>query len=245
MKETKKNPRKQLEKYSSIFMQLGLVLTMFTVYVVLEHETPRGFAVISKPVEEISENVFIFDREIPIEKKIEKKVIKTKPKRVTEIVKPLVVKNNVVKIKTVETGINEIKDVKTTTVSKKTEQPVTEATVSINKVQKTPVFKGCEGLTERESRICFEKKMQKHIQRYFNSDLAQDVGLNSGKYKILTQFVIDKSGNVSDIKIRAPHIKLKKETDRVVNKIPKFKPGMQNDKAVKVKYTLPIVFKVE
>jgi len=245
MKEIKKNPRKQLEKYSSIFMQLGLVLTMFTVYVVLEHEIPRDFAAISKPVEEISESVFIFDREIPIEKKIEKKVIKTKPKRITKIVKPLVVKNNVVKIKTVETIINEIKDVKTTTVSKKTEQPVTEATVSINNVQKTPVFKGCEGLTESESRACFEKKMQKHIQRYFNSDLAQDVGLNSGKYKILTQFVIDKSGNVSDVRIRAPHMKLKKETDRVVNKIPKFKPGMQNDKAVKVKYTLPITFKVE
>ncbi|MEQ3498944.1 energy transducer TonB [Tenacibaculum sp. SSH1-16] len=87
--------------------------------------------------------------------------------------------------------------------------------------------------------------MQQHIQRNFNSELAQDVGLNSGKYKILTQFVIDKLGNVTDIQIRAPHAKLKKETNRVVNKIPKFTPGKQNNKEVKVKYTLPITFRVE
>ncbi|WP_144896038.1 hypothetical protein [Lutibacter sp. Hel_I_33_5] len=39
MKAKKKYQRKQLEKYSAVFMQLGLVLALFIVYVTLEHKT--------------------------------------------------------------------------------------------------------------------------------------------------------------------------------------------------------------
>jgi len=39
MKTTKKNARKQLEKFSTIFTQLGLVLTLFIVFLALEYET--------------------------------------------------------------------------------------------------------------------------------------------------------------------------------------------------------------
>ncbi len=39
MKNVKKYPKKQLEKYSSIFVQLSLVLVLFVVYQMLEYET--------------------------------------------------------------------------------------------------------------------------------------------------------------------------------------------------------------
>jgi len=39
MKNFKKAPTKQLEKFSNIFAQLGLVLVLFVVYVSLEHQT--------------------------------------------------------------------------------------------------------------------------------------------------------------------------------------------------------------
>ena len=46
MKNLKKQPSKQLEKFSNIFMQLGLVLVLFIVYVTFEHETKqRNFLV--------------------------------------------------------------------------------------------------------------------------------------------------------------------------------------------------------
>ena len=38
--------------------------------------------------------------------------------------------------------------------------------------------------------------------------IAQDLGMRSGKYRISTQFVIDKQGNIIDLNIRAPHTKL-------------------------------------
>lgn len=248
METQKKKPRKQLEKFSAIFMQLGLVLTLFVVFITLEYETEKDMAVVSEPYYEFTDPVFTFQKEI-IVKKQPKAVVKPQKKQIVKrvISKPVVVENVT---NTQETVIDlpventPVVVSKPTNVISKVDEPI-EKTMSINSVQNTPVFKGCEGLSEEENRICFERKIQKHIQRYFNAEIAQDVGLTSGKYKIVTQFVIDKTGKVSDIKIRAPHKKLEKETDKVVNKIPQFTPGKQNNKPVKVKYTLPITFKVE
>ena len=41
MKNLKKLPRKQLEKFSTIFTQLGLVIVLFVVYVTLEYQTEQ------------------------------------------------------------------------------------------------------------------------------------------------------------------------------------------------------------
>lgn len=87
--------------------------------------------------------------------------------------------------------------------------------------------------------------MMRFVQRNFDSQLANEVGLNSGKYRIFTEFIINENGNVVDVIINAPHIKLKKETRELIKKLPKFTPGKQRNKAVKVKYALPITFHVE
>ena len=112
-------------------------------------------------------------------------------------------------------------------------------------LQNAPVFKGCENLSKEENKSCFDKKMKQFVQRNFNVELANELGLHSGKHKIQTQFIINKEGNVIDVKIRAPHKRLKKETQRIIKKLPKFKPGKQNNKSVQVRYTLPIAFSVE
>lgn len=247
MKTSKKHAKKQLEKFSTIFTQLGLVLTLFVVFLVLEHETAKDAAIVEPTNAQVYEKVYTFDTPVIIKREV-KEIEKPKKERVIkEVFKPEVVDNNtenttVIDLPVDETpiDIDKIPESKEIETIKDSDDPV-----SINNVQNTPVFKGCEGLLEEENKKCFERKMQQHIQRNFNSELAQEVGLNSGKYKIITQFIIDKKGDVVDVKIRAPHFKLKNETDRVVNKIPKFTPGKQNNKEVKVKYTLPITFKVE
>lgn len=247
MKEDKKNPRKQLEKFSSIFTQLGLLLTLFIVFVSLEHETEKDLNVALFSKHDTLETVFTFSRPVVI-KKVEKKTkVSVKKQVVKTISPPKIVKNTekvvetLIKIPVDNKSVIAIVPEKTST----TVTPSVENTISINNVQNRPIFKGCEGLSEEENKRCFEKKIQQHVQRYFNVELAQDVGLRSGKYKIFTQFIIDKSGVVSNIKIRAPHKRLEEETNKVVSKIPKFTPGKQNNTPVKVKYTLPITFKVE
>jgi protein TonB len=68
------------------------------------------------------------------------------------------------------------------------------------------------------------EKISKLIRKKFNPDLADGLGL-SGKQKIDVQFKIDKTGKVTDIKTRAPHARLEKEAERVINKIPQMTPG--------------------
>ena len=75
-------------------------------------------------------------------------------------------------------------------------------------VEKVPIYPGCEGLTTNaELRQCMSKKIGRLIQRKFNTDLAESLGL-TGKQNIYVQFKIDKSGNISEIKASTKHIKL-------------------------------------
>ena len=88
------------------------------------------------------------------------------------------------------------------------------------------------------------KKIAQFIGKKFNTDLAGELGL-SGVQKIYVLFKIDKNGEVTDIRARAPHPRLEKEAERVVNLLPKMIPGKQRGKPVRVPYSLPISFQVQ
>ncbi|WP_242202872.1 energy transducer TonB [Aestuariivivens insulae] len=113
-------------------------------------------------------------------------------------------------------------------------------------IEVVPIYPGCEGKkTNDAKRKCMSEKISKLVRRKFNGDdVASDYGLQ-GIQKIDVQFTIDKTGNVNNIKTRAPHPKLEDEAVRVINLIPEMTPGKQNDKNVGVIYNLPIVFKVQ
>ncbi len=87
-------------------------------------------------------------------------------------------------------------------------------------------------------------KINKFVQKKFNTDLAGDLGL-TGRQRINVIFKIDKHGNVVGVRSRAPHPRLEKEAARVINLLPKMKPGKQRGKAVTVSYSLPIIFQVQ
>ena len=88
------------------------------------------------------------------------------------------------------------------------------------------------------------EKITKFVQKKFNTDLAGDLGL-SGRQRISVIFKIDKTGKVVGVRSRAPHPRLEKEAARVVNLLPKMKPGKQRGKPVNVPYSLPIIFQVQ
>tara|TARA_B110000046_G_scaffold142689_1_gene149551 strand:+ start:15426 stop:16208 length:783 start_codon:yes stop_codon:yes gene_type:complete len=111
-------------------------------------------------------------------------------------------------------------------------------------VEHVPEFPGCEKGSNAEKRKCMSDKIAKFVQRKFNTDLANDLGL-TGKQKISVVFKIDKKGNATGVRSRAPHPRLEKEAARVINLLPKMKPGRQRGRAVIVPYTLPITFIVQ
>jgi len=63
--------------------------------------------------------------------------------------------------------------------------------------------------------------------------------------RVIVQFIIEKTGEVGDVKVVRPiSEELDAEAVRVVKTLPKFEPGRQDGEAVSVWYTLPISFKL-
>lgn len=64
--------------------------------------------------------------------------------------------------------------------------------------------------------------------------------------RVIVQFIVDEKGNLSDIKVvKSAEPSLNAEAVRVVKSMPRWNPGMQNGKAVKVRYTLPVTFRLQ
>lgn len=112
-------------------------------------------------------------------------------------------------------------------------------------IEHVPVYPGCENKkTNDEKRKCMSEKITKLVQKKFDTDLGGELGLK-GKQVIQTQFKIDKTGRVTDVKVRGPHKELEKEAMRVIHFIPEMTPGKQRDRNVGVIYNLPIIFQVQ
>lgn len=63
--------------------------------------------------------------------------------------------------------------------------------------------------------------------------------------RVVLSFVIEKDGSVTDItEMRSPSEGLTKEAMRMLNSMPKWKPGKQRGKPVRVKYVLPVTFRL-
>ncbi len=63
--------------------------------------------------------------------------------------------------------------------------------------------------------------------------------------KVFVQFIVEKDGSVTNVKVLRGIGDLSDEAIRVVNLLPKWIPGKQNGQTVRVYYTLPITFKLE
>ena len=260
MKKQETVPNVKLQKSSILFMQLGLILAMLFVYIALEHESlyfVKKMAYVTNSEEPEKKTI----AEFTIEKKKSRK--KRKIKKVKVIVVPK--KNKVadkIKIVTTEKKIEEtLFEAVDTNSEEKVEPnlinsddipssddgPITDdEPVDFVKVEIAPTFPGCESETTNEGRIaCFNKSISSYIKRKFDFDLVQELGLEEGKKRIRVEFVIDANGNVVNVKVRGPHIKLEKEANRVISNLPKFKPAKQRLTNVPVRYRLPITIKVE
>ena len=69
---------------------------------------------------------------------------------------------------------------------------------------------------------------------------------NGVQGRVVVQFVVEKDGSVSDVHaVKKVDPSLDKEAERVVKSMPKWIPGKQNGSPVRVKYTLPVTFKLQ
>tara|TARA_X000001036_G_scaffold432912_1_gene469615 strand:- start:583 stop:1503 length:921 start_codon:yes stop_codon:yes gene_type:complete len=116
--------------------------------------------------------------------------------------------------------------------------------VSFSSVENVPIYPGCEKGNNEKRRKCMSERIAKFVRKKFNTKLAEDYGL-SGRQRISVIFKINTLGDVVGIRARAPNPQLEDEAIRVINLLPKMKPGMQLGKPVIVPYSLPIIFQVK
>lgn len=73
--------------------------------------------------------------------------------------------------------------------------------------------------------------------------IAQENGTQG---RVTVQFVVNRDGSIVDAKVlRGVDPYLDKEALRVINAMPKWKPGMQRGKPVRVRYTVPVMFRLQ
>ncbi|MBX2826767.1 MAG: M56 family metallopeptidase [Flavobacteriaceae bacterium] len=115
---------------------------------------------------------------------------------------------------------------------------------AFKEIEQVPVYPGCEGLQDQEAQKCFTQKITEFVMANFNVKSADKLGLE-GRQRISSIFKIDKEGNVTDVKVRAPHPELEEIVQEVITKLPQMQPGKVDGRPVTVRYALPIIFAVE
>ena len=112
------------------------------------------------------------------------------------------------------------------------EETVEEEAIPFQLVEKKPSFNGGDANE-------FSKWVNKNLDY---PEIAKENGVQG---KVILQFTVNPDGSVSNVKVlRGVDSSLDKEAVRVVSKSPKWTPGRQRDRAVKVTYTFPVIFQL-
>jgi len=238
--EPKKNPNADVGRNSALYFTIGLALMLFLTNYAINHKTydKSNFQLGQVAVDDDMEEEVIITQapDIPPPPP-------PPPAAAPDVIE--VVKDDEEVEETViestetdqEEVIAEVEDVAVEEVEEDIEVPFAV-------IENVPIFPGCESGNNDAKKACMNKKISEFIGKKFNTDLASELGL-SGVQKIYVLFKIDKNGEITDVRARAPHPRLEKEAERVVNLLPKMVPGKQRGKPVRVPYSLPISFQVQ
>jgi protein TonB len=236
--ESKKNPKADISRNASLYFAIGLALMVFLSY------TTINWKVYDKSAVDIGlvNMDELDDEEIPLLEQVVPPPPPPPPPAAPEVIEIVEDEEEVEEtvIESTETDQEEEMEIEDLDI----EEVEEDIEVPFSVIENVPIFPGCDKGNNAERRKCMSQKITKFVQRKFNTDLAGDLGL-SGRQRISVIFKIDKYGDVVGVRARAPHPRLVKEATRVVNLLPKMKPGKQRGKAVVVPYSLPIIFQVQ
>lgn len=245
----KKNDLKG-EKNSLLRFSVSLMLSLFIVYTLFQVQTTDVAPEVAELEDVLEDNMdyvptfkeeVVVVKELKPEPEVETKLIIDKIKEVENDHKDL--KETVLKTTVEPKEVTSLVDTSNVEVAD-VEEPIEEVPFAF--IEDAPVYPGCEKYKSKAKRKkCMSEKIDKLIKRKFDVDLANELGLEEGVKRINVLFVIDENGNVTGIQSRAPHPKLQKEAERVIKLLPQMQPGKQRNQNVKVKYTLPIMLKVD
>ena len=108
-------------------------------------------------------------------------------------------------------------------------------------VENGPIYNGCEGLSEEETKKCFKENISKFIKQEFNSSIANALDISEPQ-QVAAFFVIDEYGNLSGMKIRDAEVTIQAEIARVLKNKPKMKPATQSGIKVPVLCSILVTY---
>jgi len=232
--KTKKNPKVDLQKNSSLYFVIGLSLILFFSWQAIEWKTYKK--TFDYEMLDVNEDD---DEEIPITQQIKTPPPPAPPAaQVIEIVEDEEEVEESI-IESTETDNDEIIEVDDVSI----EEDDLDVDVPFAVIEDVPIFPGCENVSKDKRRDCFQEKINKHIKRNFRyPEVAMELGIQG---RVFVTFIIDKDGSITNILMRGPDKNLEKEARRIISVLPKMTPGKQRGRAVRVPFSIPINFRLQ
>ena len=113
--------------------------------------------------------------------------------------------------------------------------------IPIEKVPENEIVDFAEKLPEFEGGLPAMKKYLGNNLHYPNAIVAQGI-----EGRVVLSFVVNRDGSIENVQVlRSVNKELDEEAKRVLLHMPHWTPGMQNGKTIRVKMTIPIVFKLD
>ena len=100
-------------------------------------------------------------------------------------------------------------------------------------VEIAPIYNGCDKLSEKEIKKCFNNKVSTFIKREFNLNISRDLNLSEPK-QVEAFFIINENGNLTGMKVRNSELTIQAEILRVLRKVPITKPAIHKGNSVAV-----------
>ncbi len=220
--EVKKNPNVDLEKSKGMYLLVGLASTLLIIYLVFNYTTHEAGA-----ITELQGNAVQIEEEIVPITRQQQATPPPPPPAAAEILN--IVEDDVELEEELEIEDTESDEDEEIEIIEVEEEEETDEVFQFAVIEDKPTFPGGEG-----AMLQYLAENIKYPEISIESD---------SQGTVYVQFVIDKSGNVTDILIvRGVDKYIDKEAVRVMKSMPKWKPGKQRGKPVKVQYVIPVKF---
>lgn len=225
--EIKKSPKADLKNKRGLLLEIGLVVSLLLVIAAFSY-TPK-----EKRVEKIDLQTAIVEEQIvEITRQDQKPPEPPRKVEVKVIADLLQVVTNDTKI-TTDVDFTEFDEDVEVVQTVPVEEEVVEEDQPFLIAETMPSFQGGDLNT-------FRNWVQQNVKF---PQIALENGIQG---RVVLSFVIEKDGRLTNIQVlQTPDRSLSEEAIRVLSKSPKWSPGKQRNQVVRVKYTLPVDFRVQ
>lgn len=225
MIDKKKSPKADLERKKTLFLEIGLVITLALVLLAFNYKSyeKQELTIMTRSVDNAEEEMVQITQQ-------EKPPPPPKPPQQTTVIE--IVEDDVEIEDDIEIDVEADQETEVQDYEPVEEVEEEEEETQIFQVVETmPTFPGGDA-----ARI---KYLQNNLKY---PTMARESGIQG---KVFVTFVVEKDGSITDVKVlRGIGGGCDEEAVRVIKNMPKWKPGKQRGKPVRVQFNMPIVFKL-